>query len=106
MDIGKLHEAAMFYLPSKRPDCFLTHIHEGRKPLDPCEWVSHIPDDLLISPPPPSSAGNLSARRYASAQGQAGRMGNRLLAEVRMCPGQGQDAVMAPSETSRRSRLC
>ena len=28
VDIGKLHEAAMFYLPSKRPDCFLTHVHE------------------------------------------------------------------------------
>ena len=53
VDIGKLHEAAMFYLPSKRPDCFLMHIKEGRKPLDPSEWVSHIPDDLLISPPPP-----------------------------------------------------
>ena len=53
VDIGKLHEVAMFYLPSKRPGCFLMHIHEGRKPLDPCEWVSHIPDDLLISPPPP-----------------------------------------------------
>ena len=26
---------------------------EGRNPLDPCEWVNHIPDDLLISPPPP-----------------------------------------------------
>lgn len=52
VDIGKLHEAAMFYLPSKRPDCSLKHIKEGRKPLDPCEWVSHIPDDLLISPPP------------------------------------------------------
>ena len=53
VDIGKLHEASMFYLPSERPDCFLTHIKEGRKPLDPSEWVSHIPDDLLISPPPP-----------------------------------------------------
>jgi hypothetical protein len=57
VDVGKLHEAAMFYLPSKRPDCFLTHIHERRKPLDPCEWVSHIPDDLLISPPPPVPPG-------------------------------------------------
>jgi hypothetical protein len=56
VDIGKLHEAAMFYLPSKRPDCFLTHIHEARKPLDPCEWVRHITDDLLISPPPPVSS--------------------------------------------------
>ena len=53
VDIGKLHEAAMFYLPSKRPDCFLTHVHEGRKPLDPREWVKLIPDDLLVSPPPP-----------------------------------------------------
>jgi hypothetical protein len=53
VDIGKLHEAAMFYLPSKRPDCFLTHITEGRKPLNPSEWVNHIPNDLLISPPPP-----------------------------------------------------
>ena len=43
VDIGKLHEAAMFYLPSKRPDCFLMHINEGRNPLDPCEWVNHIP---------------------------------------------------------------
>jgi len=53
VDIGKLHEAAMFYLPSKRPDCFLTHLHDGRKPLDPREWVSLISDDLLASPPPP-----------------------------------------------------
>jgi hypothetical protein len=52
VDIGKLHEAAMFYLPSKRPDCFLVHTNEGRKPLDPSEWVNRIPDDLLISPPP------------------------------------------------------
>ena len=29
VDIGKLHEAAMFYLPSERPDCFLTHIQGG-----------------------------------------------------------------------------
>jgi hypothetical protein len=55
VDIGKLHEAAMFYLPSKRPDGFLTHIHEGRKPLDPREWVKLISDDLLLSPPPPVS---------------------------------------------------
>ena len=53
VDIGKLHEAAMFYLPSERPDCFLVHRHEGRKPLDPREWVSVIRDDLLASPPPP-----------------------------------------------------
>jgi hypothetical protein len=53
VDIGKLHEAAMFYLPSKRPDCFLAHFHEGRKPLDPREWVDLIPEDLLASPPPP-----------------------------------------------------
>jgi hypothetical protein len=53
VDIGKLHEAAMFYLPSKRPDCFFKHTHEVRKPLDPCEWVNYIPDDLLISQPPP-----------------------------------------------------
>ena len=53
VDIGKLHEAAMSYLPSKRPDCFLTHIHQGREPLNPREWVSRFPDDLLISPPPP-----------------------------------------------------
>jgi hypothetical protein len=38
VDIGKLHEAAMFYLPSKRPDCFLTHLHEARQPLNPREW--------------------------------------------------------------------
>jgi hypothetical protein len=54
VDIGKLHEAAMFYLPSKRPDCFLTHLHEARQPLNPREWVSLIPDDLLVSPPPPA----------------------------------------------------
>ena len=53
VDIGKLHEAAMFYLPSERPDCFLVHHREGRKPLDPREWVSVIRDDLLASPPPP-----------------------------------------------------
>jgi hypothetical protein len=56
VDIGKLHEAAMFYLPSKRPDCFLMHVREDRKPLDPREWISLIPDDLLISPPPPIPA--------------------------------------------------
>jgi hypothetical protein len=28
------------------------HTNEGRKPLDPSEWVNRIPDDLLISPPP------------------------------------------------------
>ena len=53
VDIGKLHEAAMFYLPSRRPDCFLVHFREGRKPLDPREWIKWIPDDLLASPPPP-----------------------------------------------------
>jgi hypothetical protein len=52
VDIGKLHEAAMFYLPSQRPDCFLRHFTEGRKPLNPREWVSMIADDLLVSPPP------------------------------------------------------
>jgi hypothetical protein len=53
VDIGKLHEAAMFYLPSKRPDCFLVHFREGCKPLDPREWIKWVPDDLLASPPPP-----------------------------------------------------
>ena len=53
VDIGKLHEAAMFYLPSKRPDCFLVNFREGRKPLDPREWIKRVPDDLLASPPPP-----------------------------------------------------
>jgi hypothetical protein len=53
VDIGKLHEAAMFYLPSKRPDSFLTHFGDDRKPLDPHGWVKLVSDDLLISPPPP-----------------------------------------------------
>jgi hypothetical protein len=53
VDIGKLHEAAMFYLPSKRPDSFLVHFREGRKPLDPREWIKWVPADLLASPPPP-----------------------------------------------------
>jgi hypothetical protein len=56
VDVGKLHEAAMFYLPSKRPDCFLAHFHEGRKPLDPLQWVHLISEDLLASPPPPLSS--------------------------------------------------
>lgn len=53
MDIGKLHEAAMFYLPSKRPGCFLMHVRDGRMPLDPPKWVNLIPDHLLFSPTPP-----------------------------------------------------
>ena len=43
----------MFYLPSKRPDCFLTHFRDGREPLDPRQWINLIQDDLLISQPPP-----------------------------------------------------
>jgi hypothetical protein len=54
VDIGKLHEAAMFYLPSKRPECFLVRMNESRRPFDPREWVNLVPDDLLISPPPPA----------------------------------------------------
>ena len=76
VDIGKLHEAAMFYLPSKRPDCFLIHIHGGAQPTRSVRvGKSHPrrPADLATTT---GSAGNLSARRYASAQGQAGRMGN------------------------------
>jgi hypothetical protein len=42
----------MFYLPSKRPYCFLTHFRDGCKPLDPREWISMIPNELLTSPPP------------------------------------------------------
>ena len=53
VDIGKLHEAAMFYLPSKRPDCFLLYLQDGRRPLDPRDWINLIADDLLVSPPPP-----------------------------------------------------
>jgi hypothetical protein len=53
VDVSKLHEAAMFYLPSKRPDCFLTHFRDGRQPLDPRQWINLIQDDLLISQPPP-----------------------------------------------------
>jgi hypothetical protein len=52
VDFGKLHEAAMFYLPSRRHDCFLMHFREGRQPLDPREWVNMVSDDLLVSPPP------------------------------------------------------
>jgi hypothetical protein len=55
VDVGKLHEAAMFYLPSQRPDCFLAHFGADRKPLDPLQWVHLISDDLLASPPPPAS---------------------------------------------------
>jgi hypothetical protein len=54
VDIGKLHEAAMFYLPSKRPECFLVRMNESRRPFDPRERVNLVPDDLLISPPPPA----------------------------------------------------
>ena len=54
VDIGKLHEAAMFYLPSKKPGGFIVHIHHGRHPLNPQEWVNLIADDLLLSPPPPA----------------------------------------------------
>jgi hypothetical protein len=53
VDIGKLNEAAMFYLPSKRPECFVIHMYVGRRPLDPFKWVNLIPDALLVSPPPP-----------------------------------------------------
>ena len=65
----------MFYLPSKRPDCFLIHIQGGRNPLDPCEWVNHMPDDLLISPPPPVPP-EIYRTEMRPAQGQADPMGN------------------------------
>jgi hypothetical protein len=29
VDIGKLHEAAMFYLPSRKPGGFIVHIQLG-----------------------------------------------------------------------------
>ena len=32
------------------------HVREGRRPLNPVEWVNLIPDDPLVSPPPPVSA--------------------------------------------------
>jgi hypothetical protein len=54
VDIGKLHEAAVFYLPSKRPAEFLVHFRHGRSPLNLHEWVNLIADDLLLSPPPPA----------------------------------------------------
>ena len=44
----------MFYLPSKRPAGLIVHIHQGRHPLNPQEWVNLIADDLLLSPPPPA----------------------------------------------------
>lgn len=53
----------------------------------------------------PSVVCNLQAREYADRQGQAGRMGDRLLAEAWLRKGQRQDAVMAPGETSCGSRL-
>lgn len=53
VDIGKLHEAALFYLPSQRLDSFVTRYSEGRKPIDPRQWLNLICDDLLVSPPPP-----------------------------------------------------
>jgi hypothetical protein len=56
VDLGKVHEAALFYLPSHRPDGFLAHFAQNRKPLDPREWVKLIADDLLTSPPPPAPA--------------------------------------------------
>jgi hypothetical protein len=70
VDIGKLHEAAMFYLPSKRADGFLAHMHEGRMPLDPREWVNHIPADLLTSPPPPVPS---EIHHYEAALGHGDR---------------------------------
>jgi hypothetical protein len=44
----------MFYLPTKRPAGLIVHIHQGRHPLNPQEWVNLISDDLLLSPPPPA----------------------------------------------------
>ena len=62
VDIGKLHEAAMFYLPSKRPDCFL-HAHPGGPQTTRSTRMGNLdprrPAGLATTT---SSAGNLSPR--------------------------------------------
>ena len=56
IDTGKLQEAAMFYWPCHRPHAFLVHQHEGREPLNPYEWVSLMPDELLVTASPQARA--------------------------------------------------
>lgn len=65
IDTGKLQEAAMFYWPSNRPDSFLMHMQEGRKPLNPYEWINPIPDHLLVEPRQPEPI--TTTQQYAHA---------------------------------------
>ena len=64
IDAGKLQEAAMFYWPCHRPHAFLVHQHEGREPLNPYEWVSLMPDDLLFTASPPEARTSATSHAY------------------------------------------
>jgi hypothetical protein len=47
-DMTKLHSAALFFLPSKRPGGFLNEYRgEERKPIDPNEWVETCPPAIV-----------------------------------------------------------
>jgi hypothetical protein len=92
---GGYHSATTQHYPTMPLD-ELCALPVGKVACDDAFLFLWVPPALLMT----------AGRRYASAQGQAGRMGNRLLAKARMCAGQGQNAAMAPGETSCRSRLC
>ena len=82
IDTGKLQEAAMFYWPCHRPHAFLIHQHDGREPLNPYEWVSLMPDDLLVTATPPEARVISHVARLRSIGGQ----------RMQCCPG---DRVLA-----------
>ena len=82
VDIGKLHEAAMFYLPSKRPGGFIVHIHQGRKPTQPAgvgEPDSRRPTALATAA---CAAPNAQPWRCCMAEGCASADASEWVREV------------------------
>jgi hypothetical protein len=47
VDMTKLHSASLFHYASKRPGGLLARFEQGRKPLDPLQWIETCPPDIV-----------------------------------------------------------
>ena len=46
-DMTKIPATSVYYYPCKRPDGFLVEYRDGRKPIDPVEWVKRCPHQIV-----------------------------------------------------------
>ena len=85
VDIGKLHEAAMFYLPSKRPDCFLHALSRGPQAARSTRMGQPDPGRPAGLPTATCSARNPSSRGTRQRTRISGSSGRSTIGESVGC---------------------